>query len=212
MVADTVLFDLDGTLWNSVSGISIAWQRVIDRYPYLRPPVTDDEIADCMGFSMDDIGEKIFPMVPKPQRMALLDECIKEEHAYLRKAGGRLYDGVRGTLDILRKTKKLAIISNCESGYIECFLEITGLAACFLDFECIGDSGMDKGDNILAVIDRLGSKNAVYVGDMIKDQLAAEYAGIPFIFASYGFGKGKLRPFRWNDRIESFGELLDIVE
>ena len=75
-----------------------------------------------------------------------------------------------------------------DSGYIECFLEVTGFGKYFRDFESFGATGKQKGENILAVMQRLGSKSAVYVGDIIKDQQAAAYAGIPFVFARYGFG------------------------
>ena len=212
MKADTILFDLDGTLWNSVAGISVSWQAIAEKYGCRRSPITDEEISRCMGFDLDDMGEMIFPEVPLQDRSDLLNECIREEHAYLRDHGGALYPGVKETLQILSKDHKLAVISNCEDGYIECFFEITGVGRYFADHECIGHSGMAKGDNILAVMKRLHSEKAVYVGDMIKDQLAAEYAGIPFVFASYGFGNGKLRPTRWAEMIDAFPQLVGIME
>ena len=59
---------------------------------------------------------------------------------------------------------------------------------------------------------RLPGRSAVYVGDMIKDQQAAQLAGIPFIFARYGFGQGKLQPTHWDYAISSFPELLQLFK
>ena len=50
---------------------------------------------------------------------------------------------------------------------------------------------MDKGQNISLLMERNGIKSAVYVGDTEGDEKAARFAGIPFIWASYGFGKAK---------------------
>ena len=54
-----------------------------------------------------------------------------------------------------------------------------------------GRTGMDEGRNIKLIMERNGIDNAVYVGDTEGDENAARYAGIPFIWASYGFGKAK---------------------
>ncbi len=54
-----------------------------------------------------------------------------------------------------------------------------------------GRTGMDKGKSIKLLMERNGVQNAVYVGDTEGDENAARYAGIPFIWASYGFGKAK---------------------
>ena len=51
-----------------------------------------------------------------------------------------------------------------------------------------GRTGLDKGSNIRLVMERNNITQAVYVGDTQKDAAAAEKAGIPFIFAEYGFG------------------------
>ena len=37
-------------------------------------------------------------------------------------------------------------------------------------------------------MERNGIKNAIYVGDTMSDKEAADYAKVPFVYASYGFG------------------------
>ncbi|MBQ1502173.1 MAG: HAD family hydrolase, partial [Firmicutes bacterium] len=129
---------------DTVAAVTVSWQQVIDKYPGLRGPLSCAELRRCMGFNMDDIGAMIFPNVEEKCRTELLDECVAAEHAYLRQNGASLFPGVRETLPILADKCKLAIISNCESGYIECFWEITGLGRYFSDSECYGDTGLEK--------------------------------------------------------------------
>jgi phosphoglycolate phosphatase len=58
----------------------------------------------------------------------------------------------------------------------------------FSDYEEWGRTGLLKADNIRLVMERNGDDSAVYVGDIQKDADAAAEAGIPCIWAAYGFG------------------------
>lgn len=73
-------------------------------------------------------------------------------------------------------------------GYIESFFEAHGLASYFTDFEHPGRTGLSKGENNRLIIGRNSLQNAVYVGDAQVDLEGARLAGIPFIWARYGFG------------------------
>ena len=96
----------------------------------------------------------------------------------------------RETLEELRGMGyELAIVSNCQRGYVEAFLHSSGMADLFCDYEEWERTGLTKGENIRLVMERNGYRKAVYVGDTRKDQEAAQAAGIPFIHASYGFGE-----------------------
>jgi phosphoglycolate phosphatase len=58
----------------------------------------------------------------------------------------------------------------------------------FIDYEEWGRSGLLKADNIRLVMERNGAEKAVYVGDIQKDADASAKAGVPCIWAAYGFG------------------------
>ena len=75
------------------------------------------------------------------------------------------------------------------------------------DFECIGRTGKPKSENIRLIIERNGLKAPVYVGDTQWDFDAATAAGVPFIFAAYGFGHVENTP-----RIAAPAELPALVE
>ena len=71
---------------------------------------------------------------------------------------------------------------------------------------------MNKGRNICLLMERNGilQENAVYIGDTAGDEEAAQYAGIHFIWAGYGFGKAKSPDTVLNDIVELPSQLLAI--
>ena len=83
----------------------------------------------------------------------------------------------------------LIIVSNCQDGYIQDFLDFADMRGLFGDFESAGGTGLSKGENIKLVIERNSIDKAVYVGDTQGDLDSADFAGIPFIRAAYGFGQ-----------------------
>ena len=53
---DSIIFDLDGTLWNSSKPICEAWNIILDRHKEIvREPITIEELGQCMGLPMYDI-------------------------------------------------------------------------------------------------------------------------------------------------------------
>ena len=134
------------------------------------------------------------------------EEAILENTKRLMKYGGTLYNGVEDIIKELSKNYKLYIVSNCIEGYIESFLETSNLKEYFLDFENNGRTGLSKGDNINLLIRRNHLLNPIYVGDTDKDREASEYAGIPFVFASYGFGNVT----KCDYKIDDISEMLTI--
>ena len=76
----------------------------------------------------------------------------------------------------------------------------------FVDFECPGRTNLSKAENIKIVIERNNLKHPVYVGDTQMDCDAAKKAGIPFIYARYGFGNTE----EYNHVIDKFEELLSL--
>lgn len=184
-----VIFDLDGTLWDSSYQVGIAWQEVFLRYN-VGIEVTKERMAVMMGRTVPEIGEAILPHIEPEKRREILKACCDEECVRLNKYGGKLYEGVEELLPALAKEYSLFIVSNCEDGYIQSFMNYHGTAPLIKDIECIGRTGLHKGGNIKLICQRNGLEKAVYVGDTERDMHAAHEAGLPFIHAAYGFGKG----------------------
>lgn len=184
-----ILFDLDGTLWDSSEPVTKAWNEAI-----LQEGRTEQfTVADMhrfMGRTIEVIAAMMFPDEPAEEQLRLLYRCTENEHAYLADHYGRLYEGEEAVLRTLAEHYALGIVSNCQDGYIECYLNPreNGFTSLFCDYESAGKTGLSKGQNIRLVMERQGITECIYVGDTQGDADAAREAGIPFIHAAYGFG------------------------
>ncbi|MDB5000768.1 MAG: phosphoglycolate phosphatase [Mucilaginibacter sp.] len=187
---DSIIFDLDGTLWDSTDTITEAWQTALSKAPYMQNEVmTRERVRSITGMTYDKIFEKLFPFLTDAQRAEVKYLCSVSELEILQKQGGTLYPGLTETLEYLGEKYKLYIVSNCQSGYIELFMDLHEMHDHFLAHQCFGTKGNPKADNIKDIVNDHNLKAPVYVGDTMGDYESATKAGVPFIFASYGFGK-----------------------
>lgn len=161
-----IIFDMDGTLWDSAANVAESWNLAIKQDGSVDKKLTEQDIQGVMGKTMDVIADILFPEMEKEARMKLLDQCCSMENDYLREHGGVLYPKLEETLSALKEKYPLYIVSNCQSGYIEAFLDHYGFGKYFEDIECYGNNLKQKGDNIRLLADRNGLTEAVYVGDI----------------------------------------------
>lgn len=184
-----LVFDMDGTLWDSSANVAKSWTQAVKDMGYDRPDITKEDIMGVMGLTMEAIADKLFSDLTKEKRMELLEACCALENSYLEEHGGELYPELEKTLKILKEKYYLYIVSNCQSGYIEAFLAFYGFGRYFDDIECYGNNLKSKGDNIALLARRNHLDDAYYIGDIQGDYDAAVEAGLKFIHAAYGFGK-----------------------
>ena len=184
-----VIFDLDGTLWNSAGCACDIWNRVLQKHSEISLRITREKAERLMGKTLEEIGKSLFPELSAEARDRIVDEFAEEEVKYLTENGAVLYEGLEETLNALIRNYELYIVSNCQDGYVPAFLHAHRLEAYFADVEMSGRTGLDKGSNIKRIMKRNGIGSAVYIGDTDGDEKAARFAGIPFIYAKYGFGE-----------------------
>lgn len=188
---DGIIFDLDGTLWDSTDAILKVWNDARNEFKEITNVLTKEDIQGVMGLQIEEIGKRYYPYLSNDKIKKIITYCIKAENEYLGIHGAKLYDNLEITIKKLYKNYKLFIVSNCEKGYIEAFLNFHNLDKYFVDFENPGRTGMEKANNIKLVVERNNLKNPIYVGDTTGDKNAAKMAGVPFVFAKYGFGDVK---------------------
>ena len=206
MKYDGIIFDLDGTLWDSTKEVLIAWDHVLHQMPDIDHIPTEEDLHGVMGLGADDLTKKLFPNLSFERRMEIFDTCAAYENDYLAKHGATLYPHLIETLNTLSKEHPLFIVSNCGEGYIQTFMKAHNVEKYITDFEYIGRTGKPKSENIKLIVERNNLQNPVYVGDTQWDCDAATAAGVPFIFAAYGFGSVLDKP-----TIHDFSELLPLV-
>lgn len=186
---DGVLFDLDGTLWDASATCAKAWNEALLDAGLENYTVDSETIRSFSGLQIESVLQQYFGFVAEHQHAHLV-QCYKnKEAALMKEMGGKLYPGVKEVLTELSQLHKLFIVSNCLHSYIENFLWFTGLENLFSDFEASGRTGLSKGENIKRIIERNRLKKPVYIGDTVWDYEAAASNNVPFVFASYGFGK-----------------------
>lgn len=203
-----IIFDMDGTLWDSTEGVAESWNEILKQEKVDRAPLTVEDFRGIMGKTMDVIAAKFFPDMPEKERMELLDKCGEYENEYLSEHGAVLYPGVEETFAKLKEKYELYIVSNCQSGYIEAFLYYYKLGKYISDIECYGNNEKQKEDNIALVVSRNALTDAVYVGDIQSDYESSKKAGVAFIHAAYGFGVIEDKV----PEIDNLSQLPEVVE
>ncbi|MBK7586349.1 MAG: HAD family hydrolase [Myxococcales bacterium] len=189
MPPDSLIFDLDGTLWDTSASCAVAWNRVVRRHAIVFREIVADDVRRVTGRPHDQCIHAVFAGLPAQTRELLAHETMQEDNLVIAEQGGDLYEGVVDGLRALSARLPLMIVSNCQRGYIETFLEVADVAACISDFECWGNTGQTKTQNLAAVIARNKLSAPLFVGDTAGDQEAAQNNQVPFAFARYGFGQ-----------------------
>lgn len=209
MKTDGIILDVDGTLWDSTPIVAGAWTRAVQEGGVPDRIVTADELKGLFGRTMDVIADCLLPQLAPEKRYAIMEVCCRYEHEALQNDPCHIcYPGVVETIQALSRQVRVFIVSNCQSGYIELFLEKTGLTPYVTDTECFGDTGLKKADNIRLVVERNSLRQPLYVGDTEGDEEAAHASGVPFVHAAYGFGKAT-QP---EAVIHTFSDLLALVQ
>lgn len=207
MTPESLIFDIDGTLWDSRALVAEGYNIQLKREGLEHLFVTAEDFLPLFGKVMTEIADVIFAEVPPEQRYSLMDRCMDTENRYLHENPCCIgYPGIREVMEQLAKSHRLFIVSNSQCGYPELCIEKLGLTPYISGHLCFGDTGTEKGKTILRLMENHGITSAVYIGDTQGDLDAAKQAGIPFVFAAYGFGD----PSEYDAKISAPEQLVEL--
>lgn len=188
-IIQNIIFDVDGTLWDTTEIVAQAWNKAISEVGGTAAVVSATVLKKEFGKTMKVIADNLFYDADEKRRELLMEKCCIYEHEALEEnTVNLLFPDVVETIKKLSEKHRLFIVSNCQSGYIELFMKKAGIELHIKDWECFGNTGKGKGENIMLLIERNNVTDAVYIGDTQGDYEATQIAQIPFIFAKYGFG------------------------
>ena len=208
MKYESIIFDIDGTLWDSRALIAEGYNIQLRKEGLHHLQTNADVLLRLFGKTMSDIADNLFPEFTPEERYALMDRCIESEDAYLNEhpCDTIAYPDIQPTMEELAKKHRLFIVSNGQKGYPQLAarkLKVDHLITGYLSY---GDTGKEKGETLRILMKEHNITDAVYVGDTQGDYEATVSAGLDFIWADYGFGK----PEACQAVIHNFKGLLDL--
>ena len=207
MEFESLIFDIDGTLWDSRALVAEGYNIQLEAEGLSHLAVTAAQLKPLFGKVMTEIADVILASIPEGERYELMERCMATENKYLEENPCHIgYPGVKETLEELAKKHRLFIVSNSQCGYPELCMEKLGIAHLFEGHMCFGDTGTCKGETICRLMEKHGIRSACYIGDTQGDLDAAEYAGLPFVYCTFGFGQ--VGHF-WQ-KIDAFPDLLNL--
>ena len=210
----TIIFDLDGTLLDTLEDLKNSVNYSLEKYHY--PTRTLAEVRDFIGNGVKVLLTRAFP-VNTP--ITLIEEALivfREHYAKHMYDNTCLYPGILELLTELKNANyRLAIVSNkLDSAVKELnerfFTEYIPLS--------IGTSANAKKPNpfhVLEVMKTLDSTatDTIYIGDSDVDIETAKNAGIPCVGVSWGFrGREFLETHHADYVIDHPSELMEIIK
>ena len=205
-----LIFDIDGTLWDSRSIVAKGYNYVLEGEGLNHLCVTAEDLRPLFGKVMSEIADILFHSLPAETRYPLLEKCMEWEHRFLEKdpCDTIAYPKVKETIAKLAEKHNLYIVSNSQKGYPELCMDKLGLEPYIKDHLCFGDTGTSKGKTIRKLMERNGipGDDVIYIGDTQGDYEATLEAGVPFIWCTFGFGV----PEGYESKIDAFEELLNL--
>ena len=205
MNCDSLIFDMDGTLWDAVDSYVKVWNDTFSELGLDEEPITRARLMSTMGKPLEEIISILIPNVAdKEGFLKVLDH---NERVMMPTLTGHLYPGVTETLRKLLGHVRMFMVSNCGSYGLQNFIAINGLQPYFEAALSHGGTGLSKAENIRLLIDRYHLQHPYYVGDTITDGMSARQAGAGMIWCAYGFGHDPEADFV----IERFTDLPHLV-
>ena len=205
----SLIFDIDGTLWDSRAIVAKGYNDYLIEVGRPDLQVDAEYLKTLFGKTMTEIADIMLDSIPQPQRYDVMLGCMAREDEFLHEDPCDIaFPGVKETLEKLKESYRLFIVSNAQCGYPELMMDKLGIRQHFEGWMCFGDTGLPKGDTIRILMERHGIEDAIYIGDTQGDLEASRRAGIPFLFCTFGFGT----PESFDASIDSFDQLPKILE
>ncbi|MGY6704572.1 phosphoglycolate phosphatase [Roseinatronobacter sp.] len=212
-----IVFDLDGTLIDSVPDIHDATVRMLADEG--RASLGMATIRSFIGNGVPALISKIMNEIDENPddhaRHAILEQCFMRHYMAAPAVLGRPFDNVQNALEALTGTGfKLAVCTNKPEGIARQILEDLGIDSYFKTV-IGGDSlSVRKPDPapLRAAIDKAGPQMAIYVGDSEVDSETALAAGVPFALFTEGYRKGPISEIHHDAAFSDFIQLHGIIQ
>ena len=201
---DSLIFDMDGTLWDNLDSYVIVWNRALEQLGH-EGRVSRASMIDLMGQEARAMLDVILPGKSHEVQDELFDEVLRQYEDYSPHIQPIIYEGVLEGLEKLKEKYQLFLLSNCEEGGLVKFMNHTKTTHLITDYMEHGMNLQPKEHNLQVLKERHNLQSPVYVGDTEGDRRATHKAGMPFVLMSYGFGNTD----KYDLKFDTFVELTD---
>ena len=205
MPADAVLFDVDGTLIDSVDLHAKAWQET---FAHFGKRIAYDEVRSQIGKG----GDQLLPVFFSQEELALRGKAIESyrselyQRDYLKRI--RAFPQVRELFqEVLRRGIRIALASSAKGDELQIYKQVAGIDDLIETETSADDASRSKPhpDIFQAALRRLGkvdakrsgvvdAKRSFVVGDTPWDVIAAHKAGLKTLgVLCGGFAEADLR-------------------
>ncbi|MGI5977934.1 MAG: HAD family hydrolase [Oscillospiraceae bacterium] len=186
---NTVIFDLDGTLLNTLADLTDAVNAAFRRFGYRER--TERECASFLGHGFDELISKALPDGVEDTRKAEVTSAFRDYYMAHNAEKTQLYSGISELLDLLNaKGFRIAVVSNKGDEAVRALAAdyFPGKAAVVVG-EREGVRKKPAPDAVNEALRTLGAERtqAVYVGDSEVDAETAQNAALPCILVSWGY-------------------------
>ena len=207
-----LIFDLDGTLIDSVPDLLAAVNRLLAAEG--QAPMDRAELQSYVGDGAPVLVRRVMTARGLAgDRHAELTARLVADYTARSSDLTRVYPNVMETLATLRQNgHRLGLCTNKPGGATETVLSALGLAR-FFDAVIAGDSLPQKKPHpapLQAVVSALGAP-ALYIGDSEVDARTAEAAGLPFLLYTEGYLRVPIGEITAMHTFRDFAELPNIV-
>lgn len=207
-----VLFDLDGTLLDSIPDLAEACRRMMVELG--RAPHSIDTIRTFVGKGMLNLVRRCLAESGSAQEdeIAAAVTVFRRHYAEVNGLATTIYEGVVPALEALQEQGvAMACVTNKPAAFTGPLLERMGIAGYF-GATVSGDTLAEKKPHpapLFHACELLGvpAAEALMIGDSANDAEAARAAGIPVLLVTYGYSEGK--PV---DSIDCDGLLSSLVD
>ena len=203
-----LIFDLDGTLYQTESSFLSTMHRVYAEYGV--PAPSDAEIMGKVGDTFPCLIDWLMPQGFGTDREEVIERIARYDLAAIQ-SNGRLFPGVRETLAALRDAgHTIALCTNGDSLYANAVLEATEIRPLFEKLQTLEGDGRNKTSMIAELRQCYPRGRTFMVGDRHHDVAAGRANGCTVVAAAYGYG-AETEIADADHRIERFEQLLELV-
>ena len=189
-MARTLLLDLDGTLVDTVPDLTAALNRLMQARELTT--FTQDQVAVMVGDGVATLVARAFAARMRAPDAAAVRELTEDYTANVA-VGSRLYPDVLPVLEgLVHQGWQLAVCTNKPERAAQALLQALGLRTLIATVGGGDSFAVRKPDpqHLLETLAQAGgcAKRAAMLGDHRNDVAASRGAGIPCIFAGWGYG------------------------